>query len=130
MFYTLIELSIFIHHFHFYSLIYTFHTIPSQIRLDKKWCHLLSTFQWHLRNSDIVVPYNSKLYEQAMTKEGSLCFLFSDGSLWFHVEVRHFGFCEGCNSFWVFRCLGIWFRKVINVFCFRTKEKETFQLII
>ena len=41
----------------------------------------------------------------------------------FDVEVRHCRFCEGCDSLGVFGCLRFWFGKVINVFCFRTKEK-------
>ena len=42
----------------------------------------------------------------------------------FDVEVKRFGFYEGCDLLWVFGCLGFWFGKIINVFCFRTKEKE------
>ena len=42
----------------------------------------------------------------------------------FDVEVRHCRFCEAYDSLGVFRCLRFWFGKVINVFYFRTKEKE------
>ena len=42
----------------------------------------------------------------------------------FDVEVERCGFCEGSNSLLVFRYLGFWFGNVINVFCFRIKEKE------
>ena len=35
-----------------------FHTISSQIHLDKKRCHLLSIFQWHLHNSNFVVSFD------------------------------------------------------------------------
>ena len=42
----------------------------------------------------------------------------------FDVVVEHCGFCEDCDSLWDFGCLRFWFKKVINVFCFRTKEKE------
>ena len=48
----------------------------------------------------------------------------------FDVEVRHCRLCQGYDSLGVFRCLRFWFGKVINVFYFRTKEKETFELII
>ena len=50
----------------------------------------------------------------------------------FDVQIERCGFCESCDSLWVFGFLGFWFGKVINVFCFRTqeKEKETFSLII
>ena len=58
---------------HFYSpfsllLLYihmsiTLHVIPSQIHLDKKRCHLPSTFQLHLYNSNILVSFDSNLYE-------------------------------------------------------------------
>ena len=44
----------------------------------------------------------------------------------FDVEVRHYRFCEGYDSLGVFGCLRFWFGKVINVFYFRTKEKELF----
>ena len=42
----------------------------------------------------------------------------------FDIEVRHCRFCEGYDSLRVFGCLKFWFGKVINVFYFRTKEKE------
>ena len=42
----------------------------------------------------------------------------------FDVEVGCCEFCEGYDLLWVFGCLGFWFGKVINIFCFRTKEKE------
>ena len=42
-----------------------------------------STFQRHVHNFNIVVPFDSNSCEQAMTKEGRLHFLFSDGSLRF-----------------------------------------------
>ena len=42
----------------------------------------------------------------------------------FDVDVKHYRFCEGYDSLGVFRCLRFWFEKVINVFYFRTKEKE------
>jgi len=42
----------------------------------------------------------------------------------FDVEVERCEFCESSNSLWVFKCLGFWFENVINVFCFRIKEKE------
>ena len=44
----------------------------------------------------------------------------------FDVEVKHYRFCEGYDSLGVFGCLRFWFEKVINVFYFRTKEKELF----
>ena len=44
----------------------------------------------------------------------------------FGVEVKHCRFCEGYDLLRVFGCLRFWFEKVINVFYFRTKEKETF----
>ena len=48
----------------------------------------------------------------------------------FDVEVKHCRFYEGYDSFGVFGCLRFWFGKAINVFYFRTtekeKEKETF----
>ena len=42
----------------------------------------------------------------------------------FDVEVRHCRFCEDYDFLGVFGCLRFWFGKVINVFYFRTKEKE------
>ena len=42
----------------------------------------------------------------------------------FDVEVRHCKFCEGYNSLGVVGCLRFWLGKFINVFYFRTKEKE------
>ena len=42
----------------------------------------------------------------------------------FDVEVRHCRFCEGYDSIGFFGCLRFWLGKVINVFYFRTKEKE------
>ena len=56
-------------HSHFSLLLFyihmsiAFHTIPSQIRLDKKRRHLLSTFQWHLNNSNVVVSFDRNPYE-------------------------------------------------------------------
>ena len=53
-----------------------------------------------------------------MTKEGGLCFFYSVTVTYgFDVEIGRCGFCEDCDSLWVFG-------KIINVFCFRTKEKE------
>ena len=40
-----------------------FHTILSQIHLDKKWCHLASTFQWHLHNSNVAVSFDHNPYK-------------------------------------------------------------------
>ena len=40
-----------------------FHIILSQIHLDKKWCHLASTFQWHLPNSNVAVSFDRNPYE-------------------------------------------------------------------
>ena len=55
-----------------------------------------------------------------MTKERGLCFFYSVTVTYgFDVEIGRCGFCEDCDSLWVFG-------KIINVFCFRTKEKETF----
>ena len=65
-------------HTHVHSLSY--HLISNTLR--KKWCHLASTFQWH-HNSNFVVSFDCNSYEQAMTKEGGLSFLFNDSSLWF-----------------------------------------------
>ena len=59
-----------------------------------------------------------------MTKEWGLHFLFSDGSLRFDVEVGRCGFCECCDSFWVFECLRFWFGKVIDVFLKKLKKKK------
>ena len=42
----------------------------------------------------------------------------------FDVEVRHCRFRESYDLLGVFECLRFWFGKVINVFYFRTKEKE------
>ena len=69
-----------------------FHIILSQIYLIRqkmmsfsfnKWFYLVSTFQWHLHNSNVAVSFDHNSYEKAMTKEEGLCFLFSDGSLQF-----------------------------------------------
>ena len=42
-----------------------------------------STFQKHVHNFNIVVPFDSNSCEQVMTKERELHFLFDDGSLQF-----------------------------------------------
>ena len=69
-----------------------FHIILSQIYLIRqkmmsfsfnKWFYLVSTFQWHLHNSNVAVSFDHNSYEKAMTKEEGLCLLFSDGSLQF-----------------------------------------------
>ena len=39
------------------------HANPSQIHIDQKQCHLPSTFQQHLHNSNIAVPFDSNSYE-------------------------------------------------------------------
>ena len=57
-----------------------------------------------------------------MTKEEGLCFYSMMIAYNFDVEVEHCGFYECCDSLRVFRCLGFWFGKVINVFCFRKKK--------
>ena len=61
-------------------------------------------------------------------QERGLAFFYSMTVAYsFDVEVGCGGFCESCDSLWVFGCLGFWFGKVINVFCLRTKKKnETF----
>ena len=48
-------------------------------------------------NSNIVIPFDPSPYEWAVTMEGSLRFLFSDGSLRFDVEVKSCGFHEDCD---------------------------------
>ena len=59
----------------------SYHPISNTLR--KKWCHLTSTFQWHLHNSNVAVSFDCNSYEQTMTKEGGLRFLFNDHSLRF-----------------------------------------------
>ena len=41
----------------------TLHAILCQIHSDKKQCHLPSTFQQLLHNSNIAVPFDSNTYE-------------------------------------------------------------------
>ena len=45
------------------------HLISNTLR--QKRCHLPSTFQRHLHNFNIAVPFNPNPYEKAMTKEGA-----------------------------------------------------------
>ena len=59
-----------------------------------------------------------------MTKEGGLLFYLVIVAYSFDIEVKHCRFCKGYNSLGVFVCLRFWFGKVVNVFHFRTKEKE------
>ena len=65
-----------------------------------------------------------------MTKEGACVFNSMTVAYGFDVEVKHCRFYEDYDSFGVFGCLRFWFGKAINVFYFRTtekeKEKETF----
>ena len=57
-------------------------------------------------------------------RKGACVFYLMTVAYGFDVEVRHCRFCEGYDSLEVFGCLRFWFGKVINVFYFRTKEKE------
>ena len=61
-----------------------------------------------------------------MTKEGPCVFYSVTVAYGFGVEIRNCRFCEDYDLLGVFGCLRFWFEKVINVFYFRTKEKETF----
>ena len=102
--------------------ILSYHSISNT--LWKKWCHLTSTFQWHLHNSNIanhlIVTHMSRLWP----RKGACVFYTMTVAYSFDVEVRHCKFCECYDSLGVFWCLRFWFGKVINVFYFRTKEKE------
>ena len=93
-----------------------FHTILSQIHLDKKWCHLASTFQWHLHNSNVVVSFDLTRISKLWPMKGACVFYLVTVAYDFDVEVRHCRFCEGYDSLRVFGCSRFWFGKVINVF--------------
>ena len=109
-----------------------FHIILSQIHLEKNDViylqpfndtYITLTLQYHL-----IVIHMSRLWPRKET-----CVFYSMTVAYsFDVEFRHCKFCEGYDSLEVFGCLRFWFGKVINVFYFRTKEKEkeTFKLII
>ena len=75
-----------IHHFHFYSFIYTcpYPFMPSHLKYfpTKNDVIYLQPFNDTLHNSNIKVLFDPNLYELA-TKEGGLNFLFSDSSLQF-----------------------------------------------
>ena len=130
-------LCISIHPFHFCSFIYTCphpfmssHIKYTQTKNDVIYLqhfnntYITPTLSYHL----ILTCRLSKLWP----RKGACVFYSVTIAYSFDVEVERFGFYKGCDLLWVFGCLGFWFGKIINVFYFRTKEKEkeTFYLII
>ena len=113
--------------FHFYSFIYTCPQpfMPSHLKYtDKsdviylqpfKDTYITLTLWYHL-----ILTCVSRLWP----RKGDCIFYSVIVAYGFDVEVGCCGFCESCDLFCVFGCLRFWFKKVINVFCFRTKEKE------
>ena len=119
-----------IHSFHFYSFIYTCLQpfMPSYVKYTQTKnnviylqpfnnSYITPTLQYHL-----ILIRMSRLWP----RKGAFVFYSVMVAYSFDIEVGHCGFCKGCDSLWVFGCLGFWFGKVKNVFCFRTKEKEPF----
>ena len=98
-----------------------FHIILSQIHLEKneastfQWHHITPTLQYHL-----IVTRISGLW----LRKGACVFYSMTIAYGFDVELIHCRFCEGYDLLGVFGCLRFWIGKVINVFYFRTKEKE------
>ena len=124
-------LCISINHFTF-TILYTHayssscNSISNTLRKEKKkkQSQLPSTFQWHLHNSTLWYHLILTRMSRLWPTKGTCIFYSMTLAYSFDVKVRRCGFCEGSNSLWVFTCLGFWFGKVINVFCFRIREKE------
>ena len=99
------------------------HAIQSQIRPNKKRCHWLQPFN----NIYITPTLRHHLIPTCMNRLWSrkrTCSFYSVTVAYdFDVKVIRCEFCEGCDK--SFTYLEIWFGKVVNLFCFRTKEKET-----
>ena len=124
------------HSLHFYSpfstvallLLYThmptaFHDISSQIHSNQKRCHIPSTFQLYLHNSNTVVPFYPDYMSRLWPKNGTCIFYLVMKAYKFDIYVRCCGFCKGCDWLWVFGCVGFWCGKVLNKCCFKNKEK-------
>ena len=118
-------LCIFIHPFNFYSFIYTCSQsfVSSHIKCTKIKNYVIylqpfnDTYITLILQYYVILTCMSRLWPR---KEA--CVFYSMTIAYsFDVEVKHCGFFEVCDSLWVFGCLGFWFGKVINEFCFRTK---------
>ena len=64
---------------HVHSLSY--HPISNTLR--KKRCHLASTFQWHLHNSNIAVSFDLTHMTRLWPRKGACVFFFNNRSLRF-----------------------------------------------
>ena len=118
-------LCILIHHFrllYFYLFIYVaiaFHAIPCQIHIGQKRCYLLSIFQRHLPNSNIVISSNLNPYKLATTRKEGLHFLLSDdNNYYFVVKIERCGFVGFVNDVIDCDCL-----ECVFFFFLRIKKK-------
>ena len=108
----------------------TLHAISSQIHSDKNNVIYLQPFKdtyitlalWY----HLILTCVSRLWP----RKGGCIFYSVMVAYGFDVEIRCCGFCEDCDSLWVFGSLRFCFGKVINVFCFRTKEKGGKNILI
>ena len=121
-------LYILIHYFHllhFYPFIYiviALHVIPCQIHIGQKWCYLLSIFQRHLPNSNIVTSSNPNPYKLATTRKGGLHFLLSvNSNYYFDVKIKRGGFVGFVNDLINSGCLECVFFFIIEL----RKSKKT-----
>ena len=116
--------------FHFYSFIFTclqsfmpFYLKKNQTKNDviclqpSNKTYITPTLQYYL-----YLTHMSRLWP----RKGACVFYSMMVAYNFDFEVRCCEFCKCCDLLWVLGCLRFWFAKVINVFCFRIKEKKIF----
>ena len=123
-------LCIFIHPFHpvhFFFFIYTclqlFMTSHLKYTQTKNDVIYLQPFNYIYITPTLLYHFILTSMSRLWPKNGTCIFYLVMKAYKFDIDVRCCGFCKSFDWLWVFGCVGFWCGKVLNICCFKNKEK-------